>query len=191
MDDAREPGGSEVRSELVFTWAGLLVWMIVAGLLGWVTAWLSFAAQTTLGFAPALLFPVLAGALLGVLLAAARRFAQCDHTPTLLLGTALAVLLAVAGQHFLGYRHARQEDRKSPELELARAAFPELAGDSFWGYLRAEARSGRPVGDWFVLRGTAVWASWGVDAAILGLAAWCGMFVFARRGRPVEQDRIA
>ena len=27
--------------------------------------------------------------------------------------------------------------------------------------------------------------------AILGLAAWCGMFVFARRGRPVEHDRIA
>ena len=190
MDDAKDHDGSAEAEHAAahdsgvgegsapFTWSGLAAWSADAFILGSLAAWLAFTAQTSLGFAPLLLFPAIVGALLGALLAGARLLTPIGHRRTVLLGTLLAVVVAVAGQHVLCYRAALEhEDNDQKTLELAEAAFPELAEKylpgqrlTFWSFMQDQATGGRPIGNWFTLRGPAVWISWVVDAAILGAA---------------------
>jgi hypothetical protein len=74
--------------------------VIAVAILGGVAAWVAVLAGAY--FAPWPDLPVLAGVGL-VMLVAVLRFAQIGHRPTLLAGTVAAVVLAVAGQHYLHY----------------------------------------------------------------------------------------
>lgn len=160
-------------------------WTAVAIVGGAVVGWLAHLVQGR--FAPLVVFPLLTGAVLGIVLALAMRAFGWGHRATSWYGVALAALVAVVLQHALGYRDAvRRAETDIEKYQQALQAFPEqLAGrlprppEGPIEYFRRQAERGRPVGG-YRLRGAAVYASWMVDAALLWLAA-TAVVVAARR----------
>lgn len=172
-------GGAAPPSAAAFLWSRLLIWLPASAVLGGAVAWASVVAQEY--SAPLVLFPLLVGVGLGALAVAVMRLAQVGHRPTVLLGLGLAVVLAVAGQHYLGYRMQVERTRRDAEEYLrARAMFPEVRDEespvppsAFGEYLRWQAARGRPLGlGGYVARGWLAWLTWTLDAGLLAAAAF-------------------
>lgn len=151
--------------------------------------WAADVAQTDLGFAPFVLFPLLIGVGLGAILVGAMRLGQVGHRPTIVLGVVLAAGLAVLGQHYLGYRSELvRVERQRQTFRQARLQYPELLRGyepkppaSLLAYLQSQARRGRDlkIGG-YVACGWAAWTWWGIDA-LLVVAAALGIVVPAMR----------
>jgi hypothetical protein len=162
----------------------LAIWLPGSVLLGALAAWAAEDAQSF--FAPLVIFPLLVGVVLGAVLVLLVRVGQVGHRPTIVLGTVLAALVAVVGQHYFAYQTARQTVRPpdSP-IEKAKAAMPDLADrlsppQSFGEFMRRQAMQGRPVFRLFDAQGGGAWALWAVEG-FLTLAATLGVMIPAMR----------
>jgi hypothetical protein len=142
------------------------------GLAGWLplclfaaAAWGALTVLIQAHFSPVLLFPLLVGAVLGLLCAAALRICRLAHRPTAIVGALLAACLLVLTQHYVSYRLARSAAAGQKNMSLAQAAFPDLEL-TFSRYLTTEAAKGREIAG-FTAQGKLAWASWGVDALLV------------------------
>jgi hypothetical protein len=165
-----------------FAWPALAIWApgcLVAAVL---SAWVADVVQSDLKFAPLILFPVLVGLGVAGLLVAAMRVGQVAHRPTILIGTVLAGLATVAGQHYFAYRAEvrraeAQIEKLPPQAQFAAMKLIDserLGGP--WEYLCKTAARGRPIGGSLVLEGWLAWLSWGIDGLIV-LAAALGVVI--------------
>lgn len=159
-----------------FRWDRLAFWvpacLAYGGLVGWV------ATLVERYRAPAFLFPVFVGLLLGASVAGMSRVGQVGNCLTVLLGTALAALAAVFGQHYVSYRIARREAADDART-FHRAAWlfqDEVLGempvppDGFLEYLRWDAARGSTIFGAEV-RGTVVWVIWTIHGLLVLAAA--------------------
>jgi hypothetical protein len=160
-----------------FSWPAAAIWTPACLVAAVLAAWMADVVQTDLKFAPLILFPALVGVGVAGLLVAAIRVGQVAHRPTILIGTAVAALLTVVGQHYVAYRaevrRAEQQlQRLRPEEQFAATELIDserLGGP--WKYVCKAADRGRPIGGNFKLEGWLVWFSWGVDALLVAAAA--------------------
>ena len=160
-----------------FAWPVFLVWLPATAGLGVVAA--SAAVEGQSYFAPLLLFPILVGIGLGATIVGLLRWLQMGNRPTVVLGTLLAVAVAVVGQHYFHYRHllsVSQQQIDAMQHVAGAAVARELVAppSSFVDYMRQQAEHGRPLTRRHVLTGWAAWLSWSVDG-LLTLAAALGM----------------
>jgi hypothetical protein len=159
-----------------------LVWLAIVTITAVAIAAVAFAAAQVA--APLVLFPLLVGGLLGGSLVLAMRIAQIGHRPTLMIGTVLAALLVVVGQHYASYlsdlRSVAEAREKFNEKIASSAAgiSPELFADhvpqaaaNFADYMRKQADAGRPITARLTLLGAYAWASWILDGLIECVAA--------------------
>jgi hypothetical protein len=129
-------------------------------------------------FAPLLLFPLLLGLALAAALVCGLRVFSLAHRPTVWIGTLLASALVVFGQHYWSFHAARTEwANQQADVEKARRAFPEMANRmlppppaDLVEFLATETDRGRELLGHRV-RGAALWAWWGLEAALVCLAA--------------------
>ncbi len=154
----------------------LLWWLPVCLIHGGLVAW---AATLVERFsAPVVLFSLLVGVVLGGALVGMIRVLQIGNRPTILLGTVVAALIAVVGQHYLSYRTARRaalEDRRgyqSAQLafrgsELAQRPVPP---EGFFPFLRWRAARGFGLLG-FKAEDWVVWLLWAGDGALVLAAA--------------------
>jgi hypothetical protein len=170
----------------MFSWRGLAIWLPGSLMLGALAAWAAVDAQ--LYFAPLVIFPLLVGIGLGAFLVGLMRVGQVGHRPTILLGTVLAALTAVVGQHYFGFLAARQHDRQqNTVLQKAKEALPELAArlpaappENFCQFMRQQADQGRTVFNFLEVRDGGAWALWTVEG-LLTIAAALGVVIPAMR----------
>ena len=94
------------------------------------------------------------------------------NRPTAILGTLLAVAVAVLGQHYLDYRRVEAVSRQ--QIEAMKPLGPaslmrELVAPppGFADYLRRQAVTGRSIGQGYVLTGWAAWLSWAIDGLLV------------------------
>jgi hypothetical protein len=167
------------------SWRGLTIWLPGCLLLGALAAWVAVDAQ--LYFAPLLIFPLLVGIGLGAVLVLLMRVGQVGHRPTILLGTALAALTAVVGQHYFGYLAVKQHDREHiAAIEKAKVTLPELANklpappENFCEFMRQQAGRGRSVFNLLEARDGGAWALWAVEG-LLTITAALGVVIPAMR----------
>jgi hypothetical protein len=163
--------------------AEVALWLAIS--LAWAAAWCWASVLIAGRFAPVLVFPLLAGFVLGAGCVMGMRLAGLGSRRWLLSGTLVLSLALAAGQHYVWYRitQARIETEYSSKLSGnslggLTAAIPDLHS-SFGTFLQATARRGRA---WFglTLHGGWVWASWALDAALEAASA-VGLMVFATR----------
>ena len=156
-----------------FSWRGLAIWLLGVLILGALAARAAVGAQFY--FAPLVIFPFLAGVVLGGLLIGLMRAGQIGHRPTIIFGAVLAVLIAVAGSHWFCYLSACETGLKQPQLvDKARQVFPELLAQrlpapsaSFMEYMRQQADRGRPILLDYTARGWMAWLSWVIDGLLV------------------------
>jgi len=137
-----------------------LLWLGMCLLFTAAVAWIAFQIQQE-QISPAILFPLVVGAVLGAGNLTASRYAQVTSGRWLLLAAILWGLLAVVGQDYIGHRHRLQSyqaemSRQSPWVAMAAAEQPELR-PSFGEYLAG------------VIRARPAW--WGLDVMITSGAA--------------------
>ncbi len=169
-----------------FSLAHLAIWMAVCPAVAAAAAVIASAVQPR--FAPLVVFPLLVGLAVGAMLGGAMRIAQVGNRPTLLAGTLLAVAIVVVAQHYVAFRAAREAClRDVQSYRSAVAAYPgHVLGprpappENLLAFLRHEAQRGRQIGSWRA-SGSAVWASWAIDA-LLTLGAATGLVVLGLRG---------
>lgn len=163
--------------EAVGRTAAVIVGAAVVGLL---IGWLAEVIQSDYGFAPLLVFPVVVGVALGGAIVGLARWLQEGRLATLVVGLAVAWLVALGAQHYLGYRQlvSRWEPRglsgaENKAIEAIRQAFPDAPAvrrarppERFIDFLAEQARQPREViGTW------PGWSLWLFDAAIALAAA--------------------
>ncbi len=156
-----------------FSWRGLAIWLLGVLILGTFAARAAVAAQFY--FAPLVIFPFLAGVMLGALLIGLMRGGQIGHRPTIIIGALLAVAIAVAGSHWFCYLSAGDSDNRQPQLsDEARQFLPESLARrlptppaSFWEYMRQQADRGRPLLLGYIACGWAAWLSWIIDGLLV------------------------
>ncbi len=139
----------------------------------------TFAARAAVDaqfyFAPLVIFPILAGVMLGGLLTGLMRAGQIGHRPTIILGAILAVAIAVIGSHYFCYLSAGESELRQPQLaDKARQVLPELLAQrlqtppaSFLEYMRQQADRGRPLLLGYIARGWMAWLSWIIDGLLV------------------------
>jgi len=155
-----------------FRWGRCAFWVLAClaygGLVGWV------AVLVERYRAPAILFPILVGVVLGASLAGMSRVSQVGNRFTVLLGTVLAASAAVFGQHYVSYRLARHEAAEDARAYRRAAGLFQDAvlgempvpPDGFLEYLRWEAaRGSRVFGR--QMRGPVVWTLWAVHGLLV------------------------
>jgi hypothetical protein len=160
-----------------FSLRGVAIWLPGCLLLGGLAAWVAVDAQFY--FAPFLIFPLLVGIGLGAALVLLMRMGQVGHRPTILLGTALAALAAVVGQHYFGFLDAKEHERRqTAAIEKAKAALPDLAdrlppapAENFCQFMRQQAGRGRSVFNLLEVRDGGAWALWTVEGLLTLVAA--------------------
>ncbi len=168
----------------------LLCWLAACIAIGAALAWVSLHVQTY--FAPVFLFPILAGVAVGAACAAAMKLLEFYYRPALLTGAALAVVIFVVAQHYIGYRWAaaRAMDHDVQQASQAirqmmggkpAATFGPLPPASLGEFLNNEAARGRTLWGHKLTHGW-VWASWGVEAGLSLLAAL--LFMASASQRP-------
>ena len=166
-------GGAE------FAWRGLALWLPACLMVGLLVGWAAITVQTDLGFAPLLLFPILTGLVLGAAGVGLMRVCQVGNRPTILLGIVLAAAVAVAVEHYVGYRAARQDIQDNArKFQTAKAAFADqlkdripAPPDGLIDFLDQQAARGRPLLGEYVARGVAAWLSWVVDGLLILVSA--------------------
>lgn len=155
-------------------WARIVGWFVACPILGIVIARLSLDVQTV--FAPMLLFPVLAGMVVGAGCWAAMKLLTFQNRASLLAGTVLAVVALTVGQHYFSFRwaQARAMDQEAQNARLALQKMGATLGPSppadVLDFLMKEAERGRVLGG-YRLTGVWVWLSWGLEAGLSLLAA--------------------
>ena len=80
-----------------------LIWLVSSALAAAAVAGIAFAVQQE-GFAPAILFPLAVGGVLGAALATIRRFAGVPAPRAAVIAAVAWGLLVVVGQDYLGHR---------------------------------------------------------------------------------------
>ncbi len=110
-----------------FTWREPLIFWPGCLLLGVFVAW--GADDASKWVAPLLVFPLCAGAVLGMTLALLLRATQTGNRFAIVVGLAAALCLSTVGQRYFAYRDllAHSQNVRSDVVEQAKAAFPELA----------------------------------------------------------------
>jgi len=143
-----------------------------AGIVGAAAAWAEQA------FAPLGVFPIVLGLAWGALVAGFAYLCHTAHRPSVWLVLVVSVCLLVGTQHYTSYRLFRSgAEARQVRLPPAASLVPEFAAraaadvpQSMLAYLRLEAARGRDVLG-HMLHGSAVWASWAIDAALVVVAA--------------------
>jgi len=159
-----------------FHWGRFALWLPACCVQGAVLAWAAVVVQEY--FAPWLIFPLLVGVVLGATGVGLMRLGQIGHRPTVLLGSILAVLTTVVGQHYISYCTARDVAQEESEtFRLARQLQPELLegaapmpAEGFLQFMRWQAARGRPVGG-YIAQGPVAWLTWGLDGLLVLAAA--------------------
>ncbi|MCE5301489.1 MAG: hypothetical protein LLF97_00080 [Planctomycetaceae bacterium] len=118
-------------------------------------------------FAPAIVFPLLLGAITGLTIVGFIRFAGIGHRPTILSAVVLSAAIATVGLHYQHYRMTYDEHRTASDL----AGFAQQLRPSFAEYLQAQAERGRPLPYGYVARGAMAWITWAIDALLIVAAA--------------------
>ncbi len=194
MDSAQppRPGTTEGPQPGWFRPWQLACWLPVAAVAGVAIGWVAVVAERY--YAPLVLFPILTGVVLGGVLVLLMRLSRVGHRPTLAAGTLLAIVLAVAGEHYIAFRQAQPRlEREEEKMAIAREieqAHKEAGEDEpeliplppadFVGYTSWRANhQGLPLGGTW-LRGSVVWLLWAVDAVLLGLACFLLVAATAR-----------
>jgi len=168
-----------------FRGAQLLFWVPACLVHGGAVAWAAVLVERFR--APVLLFSLLVGVVLGTTLVGAIRLFQVGNRPTILLGTVLAALVSVVGQHYLSHRTAcRQARDHANTFQLAKSAFGDqllaetpVPPASFIEFLPWRAARGFQFLGHHV-RGAIVWLIWLVDG-LLVLSATLTLVVPALR----------
>ena len=187
MDAQRKPNTTTVEPPEApeFQWQRSVFWLAVCCVHGTGVAWVAVTVQEH--FAPWLVFPLLVGIVLGTTGVGLLRVCQVGHRPTLLLGALLSALVAVCGQHYIGYRIAREVAQQEAEtFQLARQFKAELLkgsapmpAEGFVQFMRWQAARGRPIGS-YTAQGLLAWLTWVLDG-LLVLAASVAVVVPASR----------
>ncbi len=87
-----------------------MLWILASLALSWAVAWIAFQLQQE-QVAPAVLFPLLVGAVLGAGGLAIRHFTRAPRRRIALVAAVVWGLLVVVGQDYIGHRHRlRQYD---------------------------------------------------------------------------------
>lgn len=151
----------ELPEPVRFRAAPLLLWLPACLVCGLATAWLAVIAGDY--FAPFLLFPLLVGAVAGAVVTAMVRLSQIGNRFTILLGTVMAGLAVVAGQHYFKYLAAYRPAPKDVQ------AFQKVAplAPSFQEYLEKTASLGRRINGRNVGGATLAWFSWTLEGLLI------------------------
>lgn len=152
----------------------LLVWLPACLVCGLAVAWLAVIAGDY--FAPFLLFPLLVGAVTGAVVTAMVRVSQIGHRVTILLGTLVAGLSVIVGQHYFTYLAAYRPAAK--DVQAFQKAAPLTP--SFREYLAKTAERGRGVNGHNFQGATLTWLSWLFDGLLI-LGASVAMTTLAAR----------
>jgi hypothetical protein len=171
----RSISSAEPPAKARFRAARAAAWLIVVLLAAAAVTWIG--VQVASVRAPWLFFPLAVGVALGAIAGGAALAMQLKHRPTLWLGTLAASAAVVVGMHFLAYR-ASLDAPASGDLAMITAAFPDVAERhgaappaGFADFLSRMATQGRQLPINVNAQGGWAWATWGLDAAILGAAA--------------------
>jgi len=156
-------------------------WLPVAAAAGVAIGWAAVVAERY--YAPLVVFPILTGVVLGGVLVLLMRLSRVGHRPTLAAGTLLAIVLAVAGEHYIAFQQAQDRLQREPEkmamlrlIEQARKEAGEedaqsipLPPSDFVGYTCWRANyQGLEFGSAW-LRGSVVWLLWALEAILLAV----------------------
>lgn len=199
-ENARDPSDRAGPGDpAVFYATGFIVWLPVSLAAGAVGSWLGVFVQRY--FAPLFVFPALLGVAFGLVSVGLLRLTRFAHRPTAIAGTALATLVLCLGQHYWGYREAREQAlefqsqvrtaarkhilEKKAQNSKSADIFEPLAEqdlvhvpDSVIDYLRAEAAHARAMHA-RGRGGAKSWLSWYFDAALTLVACmvcvWAGL----------------
>lgn len=153
----------------------LLAWLPACLACGAALAWVAVLAGSY--FAPLLLFPLLVGAVTGAVVTALVRASQLGNRATILLGTGLAALTVVAGQHYFQYLAAY---RPAPKDAQAFQTLMPAVVPSFPEYLQRIASRGRRINGRPLGGAAFAWSSWAVEG-LLTLGAALAMTALASR----------
>jgi hypothetical protein len=166
---------TEPPAQASFRGARAFAWLIVALFAAAAVAWIG--AQVASVRAPWLFFPLAVGVALGAIAGGTALAMQLKHRPTLWFGTLMASAVIVVGMHFLAYR-ASLDAPRSGNLAMINEAFPDVAERhgtappaGFTDFLTRMAQQGRQLPIGINAQGGWAWATWGLDAAILSVAA--------------------
>lgn len=170
-----------------FVWLQVAVWQPAYLALGAMAGWMAVVAQSY--FAPLVIFPLLVGVGLGAMIVGLTRLTQVGNRRTLWLGTLLAVLVTVLGQHYFNYRLTRSaQQQRFEKFRIAKENFPkDVVGQipqpppNFLAFMRREAAEGRDMDVLdYTATGAMAWLSWAVDGLLI-LAATAAMVAPAIR----------
>ena len=180
-DSRSAPGGVGAPRGTIVEAVGRATAVIVgAAVVGLLIGWLAEVIQSDYGFAPLVVFPMVVGVALGGALVGLARWLQEGRLAALVAGLAVAWLVALGAQHYLGYRQfaSRWESRRlgraeREAIEALRQAFPDAPAvhrarppERFIDFLADQARQPRKViGTW------PAWSLWLFDAAVALAAA--------------------
>jgi hypothetical protein len=104
-----------------------LVWLLASAIATVAVAWIAFGLQQE-GVAPAVLFPLAVGGVLGSVLVAIRRLSHVPGARVAALAAFAWGLLAVVGQDYIGHRHRLRvlDDEMAAQGPIGALASAEL-----------------------------------------------------------------
>jgi hypothetical protein len=136
-----------------------VIWLLAGALATAGVAWVAFQVQQD-GVAPAVVFPVVVGAVVGGTIAALGRTLAISRRYVLVIGAVFWGMLVVLGQDYVGHR------------ERVRRYADELAGQSPLAALTAEGAKLRPTfADYLARKVEAQPVWWTLDFLLTAVAA--------------------
>jgi hypothetical protein len=169
----------------------LVLMLAISPLVGLVWGWAADAVQFQLDRSPFLVFPIIVGVFAGLTIVGLARFTQIGHRPTLLFAVVFAAATAAFGQHYLHYmaqysqplpQSSSAKGTDDAATALAQALIREEAAGgssalhkeltpSFFRYMLAQARRGRPLPGGYLATGWGAWLTWSIDLLLTVAAA--------------------
>jgi len=166
------------------------LWLSGGVAIGLAAGWI--ATMVAARFAPLVVFPLVVGAVLGIVLIGAAQLLQSGRRPTILAAAVAAALVAVGAQHYFSYLDACRKMEESRTIRDAEAAFAQIMPDRRpagpFDYLRSRAAVGRRMPFGYVARGPMAWLSWVVDG-LLVVAGTMAVVVFATDSKKTEGNQ--
>lgn len=152
----------------IFRWQKLPAWLACCAAIGLLMAWAAAVARDYAS--PLLLFPLIVGAVLGGMLVLAMRVLDVGHRWTVWLGSLLAGLLTVAGQHYFTFWkvhwEVQRETARDPKTLLKLRLLDRLPPERFWEYMNWNAAVGVKIGRYEMRNGLA-WIYWSLDGLLI------------------------